>query len=100
MYQKTGPTDTAWVRVMTSTGSIEQPALNALMTTASGNTGIYVVTSESASSVRSIVGAPNQIVITNGSGVTGNPTVELSPNPSILSPRSVSHRQRGKNTLL
>lgn len=45
-------------------------------------TGLVTFTGSGLTS-RSITGTTNEITITNGSGVSGNPTISISPNPII-----------------
>ncbi len=55
--------------------------LTALSSTST--TGIYTITGSGTSTTRSIVGTSNQITVTNGSAVSGNPTIALASNPII-----------------
>ena len=60
-------------------GTGGQPAssyLTALSSTT--GTGIYVITGASTSQEVQIVGTTNEIVVTNGNGISGNPTLSLA----------------------
>lgn len=50
-----------------------------------GNTtnGIWARTGTSTGSARTITGTANQITVTNGDGVSGNPTIAIATNPTI-----------------
>lgn len=43
-----------------------------------GGTGVVVETAPSTFAARTIVGAANRITVTNGNGVAGNPTIDIS----------------------
>lgn len=55
--------------------------LTALANTATA--GLYAVTAAGTSATRTIVGTTNQIAVTNGDGVLGNPTVAIADNPIL-----------------
>lgn len=57
--------------------------LTALANTAS--TGLYTVTGSGTSATRTLTGTANQITVTNGSGVAGNPTLSF-PSTSLTFP--------------
>jgi hypothetical protein len=46
-------------------------------------TGLYTRTGTGTSATRTIDGTSNQIAITNGSGVSGNPTIAIATNPVL-----------------
>lgn len=48
-----------------------------------GTTGIAVRTAADTWTTRSVAGTANQITVTNGSGVSGNPVIALANNPII-----------------
>lgn len=54
------------------------------LTTLGSSTGIITKTGTSAYTARTITGTSNQIVVTNGSGISGNPTIALAANVSGL----------------
>lgn len=50
-----------------------------------GGTGVMVQTSASNYAARSIAGTANQVVVSNGSGVSGNPTLSLASDLAVTS---------------
>lgn len=49
----------------------------------SGGTGILVETAPGSTAARTLSGTANRVVVTNGSGVVGNPAIDLAANPSL-----------------
>ena len=70
--------------------------LSALTGFGSG-TGIAVRTATDTWELRSIIGTANQIVVTNGNGVAGNPTLALAQNISGITSITASNIQIGVN---
>lgn len=64
---------------------VDAQPLNANLTSvaAVSTTGILVESAANTVTTRQVVGAQNQITVTNGSGVAGNPTVALSVDPIV-----------------
>lgn len=60
-------------------------------------TGIITRNSSGISFGRTITGTANQIIVTNGDGISGNPTISLDP--SVISNRNQSAATRTLNTI-
>lgn len=63
----------------------EKQPLDGDLSALAGNTtnGIWARTGTSTGSARTITGTANQITVTNGDGVSGNPTIAIATNPTI-----------------
>lgn len=67
------------------------------LTSFGAGTGIAVRTAANTWSLRTIIGTANQIVVTNGNGVAGNPTLALAQNISGITSVTASNIQIGVN---
>jgi hypothetical protein len=76
------------------TGSISQITFANKITTPGGN-GLIAHTGSDASSARSITGTANEITVTNGDGVSGNPTLSLSPTFDVSGKTSTKPAKTG-----
>lgn len=50
-----------------------------------GASGVYVKTAANTAALRTITGTTNRIVVTNGDGAAGNPTIDVSSDVALLS---------------
>lgn len=87
---------------ITTTGTItfalDQDLL--ALTSFGAGTGISVRTGSNAWSLRSIAGTVNQITVTNGSGVAGNPNISLSPNITGIASLAVGNLSISLNQII
>lgn len=68
------------------------PLLNALSSATAGSTGIVVQVSDISFVDRTITGTTNRVVVTNGSGVSGNPSLNVGSEVYTTSTSSTLNR--------